>query len=337
MTGERTAVRGRALVHLVREAAPRPLLIGALLVVLVLVPFLGVYPTWVMSNVLLLALFATGYNLLFGYTGLLSFGHAGLFAVGAYTAAFVLLAYPSLPVAVLAGTAAAAAVSVVIGWLSIRHTRIYFAMLTLAFGMMIYSIVFKWRSVTGGDDGIVGVPRGTLGVPGAGLELSSLGLFYYVVLAVVVVGLYVLWRIVSSPLGLTLRGLRDSETRVAFAGLAVRRYRLVSFTISGSVAGLAGSMTAPLVSGASPAMAHWTASAEPVLASLLGGIHAFGGPVVGAFLLIVLKEIIVRFTQYWLLVLGSVVVLLVLAFRGGVVSVVAGLLRRGVTRERGHG
>src|SRR5690606_9142171 len=169
------------------KAAPRPLLIGGFLVLLVLVPFAGAYPAWVMSHVLLLALFAAGYNLLLGYTGLLSFGHAALFAVGAYTSAFVLRDYPSLPLAVLAGGAAAALASVVIGWLSIRHTRIYFSMLTLAFGMMVYSILFKWRSVTGGDDGIVGVPRGVLGIPGAGLELASLGLFYYAVLVVVVV------------------------------------------------------------------------------------------------------------------------------------------------------
>ncbi len=318
-------------------ASPRTLALLALLVALALVPLLGTYPSWVMSQVLLLGLFAAGFNLLFGYTGLLSFGHAGLFAVGAYTAALLLLAYPSLPLAVVAGTVAAGVASVVIGYLSIRHTKIYFAMLTLAFGMMVYAIVFKWRSVTGGDDGVVGVPRGILGVPGAGIEFGGLGGFYYVVLVVTVVALYVLWRIVRSPLGLTLRGLRDSEIRVAFAGLPVRRYRLVSFTISGLYAGLAGSLTAPLVSSATPPMAHWISSAEPVLATLLGGVHAFSGPLVGAFLLIVLKEVIVRFTEYWLLVLGSVVVLLVLTFRGGVVSVLAPAVQRLWSQRRQDG
>jgi branched-chain amino acid transport system permease protein len=308
--------------------------VAAVVVVLAFVPFLGVHPTWVASQVLVLAIFAGGYNLLFGYTGLLSFGHGALYAVGAYISAFVLLAWPSLPAALVGGTLAAGLVSVVIGWLSIRHTRIYFAMLTLAFGMMIHSIIFRWRSVTGGDDGVIGIPRGVLGVPGAGLELSSLGLLYYVVLAVAVVALWLLWRIVSSPLGLTLRGLRDSETRVAFSGLSVRPFRLLAFTISGLYAGLAGSLTAPLASAATPALAHWTTSADPVLATLLGGAHTFAGPFVGAFLLVVVKEVVVRYTQYWLLVLGIIVVVLVLGFRGGVAGAVGNLAGRTTVGRR---
>lgn len=296
--------------------------------VLAFVPFLGVHPTWVMSQVLLLAVFAGGYNLLFGYTGLLSFGHGALYATGAYVSAFILLAWPSLPVAVVGGTVAAGLVSVVIGWLSIRHTRIYFAMLTLAFGMMIHSVIFRWRSVTGGDDGVIGVPRGVLGVPGAGLELGSLGIFYYVILVVAVAALWVLWRIVSSPLGLTLQGLRDSETRVAFSGLAVRPFRLLGFTISGLYAGLAGSLASPLASAATPGLAHWTTSADPVLATLLGGAHTFAGPFVGAFLLVVVKEVVVRYTQYWLLVLGIIVVVLVVGFRGGVAGAIGTLAHR---------
>lgn len=318
-------------------------LVAALVVVLALVPLLGGrFTVWMASNVLLLGLFAAGFNLLFGYTGLLSFGHAGLFAVGAYASALVLLAYPALPLAVLAGVGAAAVASLVIGYLSIRHTRIYFAMITLAFGMMIHSIIWKWRSVTGGDDGLVGVPRGVLGLPGGlGVEIGSLAAFYYVILVLVVGALYLLWRIVNSPLGLTLQGLRDSETRVAFAGLPVRRYRLISFTISGVYAGLAGSLMAPLARSATPSIAHWTFSAEPVLATLLGGSQAFGGPLVGAFLLFVLKDQIVRRTQYWQLVLGGVVVVLVLAFRGGVASAVADVLwprvRTRLERETGGG
>lgn len=295
---------------------------------LVLVPFLGVHPTWVMSQVLLLAVFAGGYNLLFGYTGLLSFGHGALYATGAYVSAFILLEWPSLPVAVVGGTLATGLVSVVIGWLSIRHTRIYFAMLTLAFGMMIHSVIFRWRSVTGGDDGVVGVPRGVLGIPGAGLELGSAGVFYYVILVVSVGAIWVLWRLVSSPLGLILQGLRDSETRVAFSGLSVRPFRVLAFTISGLYAGLAGSLASPLTSAATPELAHWTTSADPVLASLLGGAQTFAGPFVGAFLLVVVKEVVVRYTQYWLLVLGTIVVILVVGLRGGVAGAVGTLAQR---------
>ncbi|MPZ62074.1 MAG: branched-chain amino acid ABC transporter permease [Propionibacteriales bacterium] len=306
----------------------RPALAG-LLVLLALIPLIASpYHTWIAASMLLLALFATGFNVLFGYTGLLSFGHAAFFGVGAYVSALVLLAWPSLPVAMVAGTLAAGAVGVVIGYLSLRHTDIYFAMLTLAFGMMIHSIIWRWRDVTGGDDGLPGVPRGVLGVPGAGLDLADLDRFYYVVLVVTVVAVYGLWRVVRSPLGLTFQGVRDNETRVAYAGIHVRRVRLASFVLSALTAGLAGSLWAPLNTNAGPGVAHWTFSAEPVLASLLGGAHVFGGPAVGAFLLFFAKQIVVQYTQYWLLVLGMIVVVLVLAFRGGVASAALTLLSR---------
>lgn len=304
----------------------RALVLAVLVVLLAAVPLVTqAYYTWIVASVLLLALFAAGFNVLFGYTGLLSFGHAAFFGVGAYASALVLRAWPSLPLAVLVGVLAAGVVGVVIGYLSLRHTDIYFAMLTLAFGMMIHSVIWRWRTITGGDDGLPGVPRGVLGIPGWGVDLSSLDRFYYVVLVVTIVGVYVLWRLVRSPLGLTFQGIRDNETRVAYAGVAVRRVRLVSFTVSALYAGLAGSLWSPLNTNAGPGMAHWTFSAEPVLASLLGGAHVFGGPLVGAFLLFFIKQMVVQFTQYWLLVLGVIVVVLVLAFRGGVASVALAL------------
>jgi branched-chain amino acid transport system permease protein len=175
--------------------------------------------------------------------------------------------------------------------------------------------------VTGGDDGLVGVPRPPVVVPGIlHLDVSTVNRFYYVILVLTLVALYVLWRVIHSPLGLTLRAIRDNPTRVSFAGLPVRRYRLISFIISGVYAGLAGALMAPLNSSANPVMAHWTASADPVLATLLGGAHSFAGPLLGAFLLYMIKDFIVRYTQYHLLVLGTVVVILVLGFRGGIVS-----------------
>jgi branched-chain amino acid transport system permease protein len=299
--------------------------LAALVALLLVVPLGGSYWTWVAANVLLLGMFAAGFNLLFGYTGLLSFGHAGFLAVGAYVCAKVLLASPYLLAGMAAGVVAAVLAAVVVGYLSVRHTRIYFAMLTLAMGMMVYSVVVKWRGVTGGSDGLTGVPRGRLGVASFSVDLASLESFYYLVVVVTVAALYLLWRVVRSPLGLTLKGIRDNETRVAFAGVPVRSYRLISFIISGGYAGLAGTLMVPLSSSANPELAHWTFSAEPVLATLLGGAGHFAGPLVGAALLFLLKEVIVRYTEYWLLVLGIVVVVLVLGFRGGVVSAVAKL------------
>src|SRR5262249_34882187 len=162
------------------------------------------------------------------------------------------------------------------GFMCVRHTEIYFSMLTLAFGMMIHSIIWKWRSVTGGDDGLVGVPRAALEIPWVfSIEMAPLERYYYFVLILVVLGIFALWRVVRSSLGLTLQAIRDSETRVTFVGLSVTRYRLIAFTIAGLASGLAGALMVPLGRSASPTIANWTFSAEPVIATLLGGAFTF--------------------------------------------------------------
>jgi branched-chain amino acid transport system permease protein len=271
-------------------------------------------------HILLLSIFALGFNLLLGYTGLLSFGQAGFFAVGAYASAKVLLVLPSLLAGVAAGVLAGAIAAFILGYLCVRSTRIYFSMLTLSFGMMIYSLAWKWREVTGGDDGLVGIPRAPFSIPGLfSIDMSSMGSYYYFVLIVALIAIFILYRIVNSPFGLTLKGIRDSENRVAFAGISIRNYRLFSFTIAGLYAGMAGSLLPPLESTVTPPLAHWTHSAEPVMVTLLGGIHTFSGPIVGSVIFYLLKDIIVRFTQYWLIWFGSIVIFLVLAFRGGIV------------------
>ena len=311
-----------------------------LLIPLFLLPFLaGKYVLYLTIQILILSLFSLGFNLLFGYTGLLSFGQAGFFAVGAYACAKILLAVPSLLLGVLGGCVAAGLAALVLGVLSIRHTRIYFSMLTLAFGMMIYSIAWKWRDFTGGDDGLVGIPRAPLELPGLlALDLSTMERYYTFVLVVSLLAILVMYRLVHSPLGLTLQGIRDSESRAAFAGVSVRAYRLIAFTIAGLYAGLAGALLPPLENTVTPPIAHWSSSADPVLATLLGGVHTFAGPIVGAFLFFVIKDIIVRFTEYWPLVLGIIVVILVMGFRGGVVSIVADALgaRRGARSGAGE-
>jgi branched-chain amino acid transport system permease protein len=293
----------------------------------------GRYPVYLAIQILILSVFSLGFNLLFGYTGLLSFGQAGFYAVGAYICAKILLAVPSLLLGLLGGLAAAGAAAAVLGLLCIRHTRVYFSMLTLAFGMMIYSVAWKWRDFTGGDDGLVGIPRAPLELPPLlSLSLASMERYYYVVLVCSALAIWLMARLVRSPLGLALQAIRDSETRAAFAGLPVARYRLIAFTIAGLYAGLAGALLPPLENTVTPPIAHWSHSAEPVLATLLGGIHAFAGPLVGAFLLFMIKDIIVRYTENWLIVLGVIVVVLVMGFRGGVVSILAEAVHR---RERG--
>jgi len=294
-----------------------------LVIFLALLPaFAGKYLLYVTIHILLLSIFSLGFNLLFGYTGLLSFGQAGFYAVGAYGCAKILLAYPSLLAGILGGVALAGVASLVLGILCIRHTRIYFSMLTLSFGMMIFSLAWKWRDVTGGDDGLVGIPRAPLEFPGLfKINMAAMESYYYVVLGLSLLAIYLFHRIVRSPLGLTLQGIRDSETRSACVGVSVRKYRLLSFTIAGLYAGLAGALLPPLESTVTPPVAHWSHSAEPVLATLLGGIYSFAGPIVGSVLFYLLKDIIVRFTEYWLICLGVIVVVLVMGFRGGVVSI----------------
>lgn len=306
-----------------RRSRRLPVVVGVLVVVLLALPLLaGRYPLYLAIQILILSVFSLGFNLLFGYTGLLSFGQAGFFAVGAYACAKILLAVPNLFLGLSGGVVAAGVAALALGFLSVRHTRIYFSMLTLAFGMMIYSIAWKWRDFTGGDDGLVGVPRAPLEIPGLlSLSVATMERYYYVVVVISLLAVWAMYRVVHSPLGLTLQGIRDSESRAEFAGVPVRMYRLIAFTIAGLYAGVAGALLAPLENTVTPPIAHWSTSAEPVLATLLGGTNIFGGPIVGAFLFFMLKDIIVRYTQYWLIWLGAIVVLLVMGFRGGVASI----------------
>jgi branched-chain amino acid transport system permease protein len=284
--------------------------------------WIGDFGIYLVMQMMLLTLFALGFNLLLGYTGLLSFGQAGFFAVGAYGCALILLQAPSLVVGIAGGVLAAGVVALVLGYLSVRLTEIYFSMLTLSFGMMIHSLAWRWRDVTGGDDGLTGIPRAPLHLPALTIDLSRLSSYYYVVLVMTVAAVWLMYRIVKSPLGLTFQAIRDSALRAEFVGIAIRRFRLLAFVIAGLYAGLAGSLLAPLERTITPVYAHWVASSEPVLAALIGGIYVFAGPIVGSVLFIGIKEIIVRLTDHWMLAMGLVVIVIVLGFRGGVLGTI---------------
>ncbi len=293
---------------MLRLAAGAILTIAVLLVPLVAGPFLQ----YLVLNMLLLALLALSFNLLFGMTGLLSFGQGAFYAGGAYAAALLLRAGMPLLPAIALGSLFAAALAAIIGAFCVRHTRIYFSMLTLAFGMLVYAVVWKWTDVTGGDDGLIGIPRG---------ELFAKPERYYLLAAVLVLtSVAVLHRLSSSPLGLALRAIRENSERAEFSGVAVRQTIFIAFVTAGFFAGLSGALLAPLEQTVSPSTAHWTKSAEPVMATLIGGPFAFAGPLVGAVVYLGLKEIIVRYTEYWLLVFGLVLLAMVLAFRGGLVG-----------------
>lgn len=276
--------------------------------------FAGRFVLYLTMRVMLLAIFALGYNLLLGRTGLLSFGHAAFFACGSYGMSLCFLhVTPDPLVGILAGVSMAVISALIIGFFCVRHTEIYFAMLTLAFGMMVFSLVWNLRSITGGDDGLVGIGRASL----LGFSIARDFQYYYVVLAFFLLTVWLVHRIRTSAFGLALAGIRENPQRASFAGLHVKGYRLAAFVISGAFAGLAGSLAAMLESNTNPFSAHWTHSAEPVLVSLIGGLQTFTGPIVGSVLFIVLREIIERFTQNWMLWFGVLLLVIIMGFRGG--------------------
>jgi branched-chain amino acid transport system permease protein len=301
------------------------------LAVLVAIPHVfGRFIVYLAMRVMLLGIFAVGYNLLLGQTGLLSFGHGAFYAAGAYGLGFFWLHLSPHPLlGIAAGILAAAVLALLIGFFCVRHTEIYFAMLTLAFGMMVFSLIWNAREITGGDDGLVGIMRDPISFFGLGkIPIGKDAQYYYLVLFFFVLSVWVVHRIRISPFGLVLAGIRENARRTEFAGVSVRRYRLAVFVLSGAFAGLAGSLEAMLESNARPFMAHWTHSADPILVSLLGGLHTLTGPLAGSLIFVAMREIVQRFTENWMLWFGIVLLIIILGFRGGVVGVIQHLVSR---------
>jgi branched-chain amino acid transport system permease protein len=305
-------------------------LIGLILAALVAIGlFSGRFVVYMTMRVLILCIFALGYNLLLGRTGLLSFGHAAFYAGGAYgLALFSIHINPHPLLGIIMGLALATAFALIIGFFCVRHTEIYFAMLTLAFGMMVFSLIWNLREVTGGDDGLVGIARAPISLGILSIPLAKASQFYFLVLFCFLLSVVLTYVIQKSPFGLVLAGIRENDRRIEFAGLSLKNYRLAALVISGVFAGLAGALGTLLESNTDAFSAHWTHSAEPVLVSLIGGIHTFAGPLVGSVIFIVLREIIERFTQYWMFWFGIILLVIIMGFRGGVVGVVSNLWER---------
>jgi branched-chain amino acid transport system permease protein len=275
--------------------------------------FLHEYGLQVAIQAVVLAVFAMSFNLLFRNTGLLSFGHAACFGAAGYTTALLVSKlgwnFPAtLPLALLA----AALVSLVIGFLSVRLTKIYFTMLTLAFAQMLWAVAHKWYGFTGGDNGITGLlPPGLLGSP-KGLYYASL-----VSLALVSAIIHMVRR---SPAGYTLRAVRDNPARAEAIGISAFEYMVAAFVLSGTLSGLAGFLQVAWQHSAFPDLFYWTTSAEVIIAVILGGSAEFFGPVVGAVVLVVLEALVRSHTQYWPLALGIVLLAMVLFFPSGVIG-----------------
>jgi len=287
------------------------------LVILLVAPFIGLYPVFMMTA-LCFAIFACAFNLLLGFTGLLSFGHAAYLGAAAYaTGWLVKQAHLTPELGVLAGTLVAGLCGLVIGLIAIRRQGIYFAMVTLAMAQMIY-FVFLQAPFTGGEDGLQGVPRGKLfGV----LPLEDDRVLYYVVLAVFVAVFLFIIRIVHSPYGQVLKAIRENEPRAISLGYDVDRYKLLAFVLSTMLAGLAGSLKTVVVGFATLSDAHWGLSGEVVLMTLLGGMGTFAGPVIGAFTIIGLQNFLADQVGSWInVIIGAIFVVCVVAFRRGFVG-----------------
>lgn len=296
-------------------------LLALVIAALVAVPWVASYFfIFIATEILILGLFAASFNLIFGYTGMLSFGHAAFFGIGSYATALVLihLEWPFLA-CLLVSMGVSALLALVIGFLSVRLNEVYFAMLTLAFGMMVFAIAYQWRSVTNGSDGLAGFILKDFGL-GLDLTLGNPSVYYHVVLAIVGIAAVVLYIICRSSFGMVLKAIRQNPERVSFAGLNVRSYRLAAFVIGGTFAGLAGGLIAPFLRVASPELLHWSMSAEPVLMSILGGTGYFLGPFVGSALFVLLETVITSYTESWMLVLGIILALMVVFFRKGLLG-----------------
>jgi branched-chain amino acid transport system permease protein len=323
MTAQRRGLRGRAALELGAAAA-------AVVILLLLVPlYFGTYQVQLLIYGLIAAIAALGFNLLLGYTGLLSFGHSAYFGVGAYTVAFIAqrLGPHSMEFNLLLGIPVVAATSALFGYICVRHTRIFFGILTLAISQVIYSLALNLYWVTGGSDGLR-VPRptllfGTLSFSGsAGFE-HFVTSYYYYVLAVFIVCVALMWVIVHSPFGKALQGIRDNEVRARFLGLRIRRFRWIAFLVSGTFTGVAGILWAPLNGLTTPDILYWTFSGEIVFTALLGGFRNFTGPIVGGIVFTYLKTYAVATTEYWQLLLGVVLVTLVLVLPTGIVGAIS--------------
>jgi branched-chain amino acid transport system permease protein len=314
-------------VRALRVAAPIVVLLA--LVPLVLPP----YSSILLAYGLVMAIGALGFNLLLGYTGLLSFGHSAYFGVGAYAVALTVkyLKVTSMELFLVAAVVASVLITALFGVVCVRYTTIFFGILTLALSQVLWSLAFKFFWVTGGTDGLrVPTPSLFAGlVTGAGDKIAFMShAYYYYVLITFCVCVALMWVIVNSPFGMALQAIRDNETRAEFVGVQIWRYRWVAFLVSGVFTGLAGALWVPLNGLTTPDIMHWTFSGEIVFMTVLGGFRSFAGPIIGAIVFNYLKTYAVGYTVYWQLLLGAVLVGLVLSLPTGIVGTASRLVAR---------
>jgi branched-chain amino acid transport system permease protein len=284
---------------------------------------LGEFWVEVATEILILGLFAMSFNLIYGYMGQISFGHAAFFGLGAYATAMLFreftggteeISYLQFFVSLAAGIPLAAFGALLVGYFCIRLTGIYFAILTLAFGELLFFVVFSWYSFTGGDDGIQRLLPPPL--------FRDPVMYYYLCFVIVIAAMAVMWRIVHSPFGYLLRAMRDNQERTRFLGINTRIYMLINFVIAGSFAGLAGALWGPFTRSVAPTLLGWQESGIAVFMTLLGGSGFFAGPMVGSIIYTFLHAWVTGFTQYWPLTIGAIILIIVLFSPGGLLGAI---------------
>ena len=293
-------------------------------VLLAIVPWTGIYPFFVMQA-LCFALVACAFNLLIGYGGLLSFGHAMFLGTAGYVSAHALKVWGLPPeLGILAGIAGAAALGVVTGFVSIRRQGIYFSMITLALSQLLYFLYLQ-TPFTHGEDGIQGIPQGHLFWI---FDLAKPTTLYYVVLVGFLLGFLLIYRTINSPFGEVLKAIRENEPRAISLGYKTDQYKLLAYILSGTIAGFAGSLKVFVAQNASLTDVHWSMSGEIVLMTLVGGLGTVFGPVVGAFVIIAMQQYLAGFGQWVTVIQGVIFVVCVLTFRRGVIGEIAHFFRR---------
>ncbi len=289
---------------------------GLAFLVLCLLPFFIPYKA-LGSQILIFMLFAMGYDICLGYAGMLSFGHAAFFGMGAYTTGLLILHYnANILLAIFAGIFLSVLLAFPIGYTAIRRRGIYFAMVTLAYAQMFYFIAFKWTALTGGDDGLQGIPRPDF----FGISLKSETSVYYFILVFLLISIWFAFRVVRSPFGHALVAIRESEQRAQSIGFNPTRFKLMAFVISAGICGLAGSLYCILQNFVPLQTLHWSISGDIVMMTILGGMGTLVGPLFGGLFVVLFREVLSTYTHLWALIMGISFIVIVLVFRKGVIG-----------------
>jgi branched-chain amino acid transport system permease protein len=306
--------------------------LALLLAAAIIAPFVfSEFYLTILGEALIMSLLALSFNLLFGFMGQLSFGQAAFYGVSGYTVAMLITKFHfNFWLSLAAGVLVAAVLGLIIGFFCVRLRGIYFSILTLAFGQLIYFVIYKWHDFTGGDDGIQGVYPPDL--------LNSPVSYYFFILIVFILATYLLWRIVNSPFGYTLKSMRENSERTEFLGISIARYQLIAFIIAAAYAGLAGALWAPFYRSMAPSALFWLKSAEPVNAAILGGSSLFFGPIFGMFIMTFFHAWVLAYTVFWAFIMGVLILIVIFFLPGGMLGFAAEKLkgRRETRNERAN-